>query len=96
MDIAHSLSTLAMLERRFDGPIPLALRQAVTDGTSHAASAVARSVLFDRLARHATAALARSRAAACPVQEARLARDLRLYRQAGIAWRDLARALSRS
>lgn len=95
MDSRNVLTALAALERRFDGPIPAELRAVAMGGRPHAAAS-ARSALFDRLARHATAALARTRETAganaktSAERQARLARDLRLYREAGLACRDAA------
>lgn len=104
---SNSLAALTAFERRFDGPVPVELQRATMGGPSHmAAAANARSALFDRLARHATTALARVRESAREStgvkseakarRQARLARDLRLYREAGIACRDAAAELSRS
>lgn len=96
MDSRNVLIALAALERRFDGPIPAELRATAMGGRPHAAAG-AGSALFDRLARHATAALARTRETAgannaegSAERQARLARDLRLYREAGLACRDAA------
>ena len=83
-----SLSALAALERRYDGPVPPIPR----DGTKEA---LAQSALFDRLARNAASARARARTQAYGISDeavdSRLAGDLRLYRQVGLAWRDLSR-----
>lgn len=93
MNSRNVLTALAALERRFDGPIPAELRAIAMGGRPHAAAS-AESALFDRLARHAAAALARTRetagAEASAERQARLARDLRLYREAGLACRDAA------
>lgn len=81
------LDRLAELERRYDGPIPEAVRRAVLGDAG--ARAAAERALFDRLARHAVAALAawrRRRGVGAAVVTA-IAADLRRYRAAGLAWR---------
>jgi len=86
-DGGGALDRLALLERRYDGPIPEAMRAAVRGGA--AAGAAAEGALFDRLARHAVAALAawRGRRGAGAAVATAIAADLRRYRAAGLAWR---------
>ncbi|WP_119461336.1 hypothetical protein [Rhodospirillaceae bacterium SYSU D60014] len=87
MSRSNPLFTLAAIERRYDGPIPLLPRDRMVE-------AAAQSALFDRRARNATLARARARAQSHRIPDeaadGRLARDLLLYRQAGLAWRNLS------
>ncbi|MEX1206633.1 MAG: hypothetical protein WEB85_15425, partial [Dongiaceae bacterium] len=86
-DSGDALDRLALLERRYDGPIPEAMRAAVRGDA--AAGAAAEAALFDRLARHAVAALAawRGRRGVGAAVTTAIAADLRRYRAAGLAWR---------
>ena len=86
-DGGDALDRLARLERRYDGPIPEAMRAAALGDA--AAGAAAEGALFDRLARHAVAALAawRGRRGAGAAVTTAIAADLRRYRAAGLAWR---------
>lgn len=85
------------LERRYDGPVPLALRWIALAGGASAATrqdAIGRSALFDRLARRAVAMSARQRRHALSATRADVAgtsatRDLAHYRSAGLYWRGL-------
>ncbi|HET6221826.1 MAG TPA: hypothetical protein VFE11_06650 [Dongiaceae bacterium] len=88
---------LSDLERRYDGPIPAALRRQALAGGPAAAGhrdAIGRSALFDRLARRAVAAIARQRRQALAAGRAGPTRadtpaDLAGYRAAGLFWRGL-------
>ena len=86
-------SSLDVLERRFDGPVPSELRRAARAGgrpQAAALQAATESLLIDRLAGHATQALARLRPQGFTDPDdstmAAVARDLALYRRAGLAW----------
>jgi hypothetical protein len=96
-DSGDALDRLAELERRYDGPIPETMRAAVRGDA--AARTAAEGALFDRLARHAVAALAAWRGRPAALARTRgergagaavttaIAADLRRYRAAGLAWR---------
>jgi hypothetical protein len=82
---------LGDLERRFDGPVPAALRRAALAGGPAGAErqdAIGRSALFDRLACRAVAAAARQRRRAAGAARATAAAELVRYRAAGLFWRD--------
>ena len=96
-------SSLDVLERRFDGPVPTELRRAARAGgrpQAEAMQAAIESLLIDRLAGHATQALARLRLHGFTDPDvstmAAVARDLALYRRAGLAWFRRARCASPS
>jgi hypothetical protein len=86
------------LERRYDGPVPAALRRIALAGGAAAATrqdAIGRSAVFDRLARRAVAMAARERRHAL----SRTVKDeagtgatdgLVRYRTAGLYWRGLS------
>jgi hypothetical protein len=86
------------LERRYDGPVPAALRRAALAGDAAAAErqdAIGRSALFDRLACHAVVTAAKQRRQTLLPTRAGAARldatgDLVHYRSAGLFWRGLA------
>src|SRR5262245_28264765 len=85
------------LERRYDGPVPAALRRIALAGGVSAATrqdAIGRSALLDRLARRAVALAARQRwhalsAARADVAGTGATGDLVHYRTAGLYWRGL-------
>jgi hypothetical protein len=95
MDRADSvLDALSELERRYDGPIPPALRQAARHGSPAAAlrwRSAAEIGFFAALARRQIASLRRHRLA--PLDGARR-RDLDLYLRQWRAWRRLAASLA--
>jgi hypothetical protein len=88
---------LGDLERRYDGPVPAALRRAaLAGGTARAEhqDAIGLSALFDRLARHAVASAAKQRQLALSTSRTSAAGigatgALAHYRTAGLFWRGL-------
>ena len=82
-------------ERRYDGPLPGHLRDALAAGAEdpRRRQAVAASRALDRLARHQLTQLAaRRRESADLAQLAQLARRLAFFRRAGLALRQAAAA----
>jgi hypothetical protein len=88
---------LGDLERRYDGPVPAALRRETLVGGAPEAErqdAIGRSALFDRLACRAVASVAKRRRQALSTTRASAAGigatgDLAHYRTAGLFWRSL-------
>jgi hypothetical protein len=90
-----SMDDLLAWERRYDGPLPGHLRDALTAGAEdpRRRQALAASRALDRLARHQLTQLAaRRRQAADLAQLAQLARRLAFFRRAGLALRQAAAA----
>jgi hypothetical protein len=83
-------------ERRYDGPLPSHLRDALAAGAGdpRRRQALAASRALDRLARHhLTQLAARRRNAADLAQLTHMARRLSLFRRAGLALRQAAAAI---
>ena len=90
-----AMDDLLAWERRYDGPLPSHLRDALAAGAEdpRRRQALAASRALDRLARHQLTQLAaRRRQAADLAQLAQLARRLAFFRRAGLALRQLAAA----
>ena len=87
------MDDLLAWERRYDGPLPGHLREALAAGAEDARhrQALAASRALDRLARHQLIQLAaRRREAADLAPLAQMARRLALFRRAGLALRQAA------
>ena len=90
-----TMDDLLAWERRYDGPLPCHLRDALAAGAedSRRRQALAASRALDRLARHQLTQLAaRRREAGDLAQLAQLARRLAFFRRAGLALRQAAAA----
>jgi hypothetical protein len=89
------MSEILAWERRYDGPLPQGLRDALAggEGDPHRRQALAASRALDRLARHQLAQIAaRRRQAPDHASLAHLVRRLALLRRAGRTLRQAAAA----